>query len=119
METTETLSSAGQPAASAELVKQLRKESRQKFLDRIRDSLGSVVHQLAFSPAEAGIICGRSPTWAYRQIYAGKFRVLNAEDGRLQIPRSEIERYLGGAEKYAPQPKAKNGGEGNERAYKR
>jgi hypothetical protein len=91
----------------------LRKESRQKFLAKIRDSLESVSHQLAFSPAEAAIVCGRSPTWCYRKIYDGTFKVTNAEDGRLQIPRSEILRYLGGAEKYSPQPKAKIGGEGN------
>ena len=102
--------------SAEELEKQRRKQKRKEFLAGIRDSLGSVVHQMAFSPAEAGIICGRSPTWAYRQIYAGKFRVLNPEDGRLQIPRSEIERYLDGAEKYNPQPKAKNGGEGNGRS---
>jgi len=112
VQNTETLSSAGQPIASAEeLAKQRRKEKRKEFLAGIRDSLGSVVHQLAFSPAEAGIVCGRSPTWAYRRIYAGKFRVTNDEDGRLQIPRSEIERYLGGAEKYNPNRKhPKNGG---------
>src|SRR4029077_8927762 len=93
------------PLSAEELEKQRRKEKRKEFLAGIRDSLGSVVHQLAFSPAEAGIVCGRSPTWAYRRIYAGKFRVTNDEDGRLQIPRSEIERYLGGAEKYNPNPK--------------
>jgi len=99
------------PLSAEELEKQRRKEKRKEFLAGIRDSLGSVVHQLAFSPAEAGIVCGRSPTWAYRRIYAGKFRVTNDEDGRLQIPRSEIERYLGGAEKYNPNRKhPKNGG---------
>jgi hypothetical protein len=44
--------------------------------------------------------------------------VVNAEDGILQIPRSEIERYLGGAEKYDPQPKAKIGDGGNGRSQK-
>jgi len=110
VENTESLGiSAGQPKKSAELVKQLRKESRQKFLAGIRDSLGSVVHQLAFSPAEAAIICGKSPTWAYRKIYSGEFRVINAEDGRLSIPRAEIERYLGGAKKYNPEPRRRSG----------
>jgi hypothetical protein len=99
--------------SAEELEKQRRKEKRKEFLAGIRGRLGSVVHQLAFSPAEAAIACGKSPTWAYRQIYAGKFRVLNAEDGRLQIPRSEILHYLDGAEKYNPEPKhTKNGGEG-------
>ena len=110
MQDTETLGiSAGQSAVSAEeLTKQLRKETRQKFLDRIRGNLESISHQLAFSPAEAAICCGKSASWAYRLIYAGKLRVLNAEEGRLLIPRSEIERFLSGADKYAPQPKAKS-----------
>src|SRR5438093_11708991 len=115
----ESMESPCQTASAAPLSaeeKQRRKENRAKFLKGIRDSLGSVIHQMAFSPAEAGIVCGRSPTWAYRRIYAGKFRLTNDEDGRLQIPRSEIERYLGGAEKYNPAPKAKIGGEGNGRA---
>jgi hypothetical protein len=106
--------SVGQPTPSAELVKQLRKESRQKFLDKIRDRLESVVHQLTFSPAEAAIACGKSPTWAYRKIYSGEFRVISSDDGRLSIPRSELEHYMGGAEKYNPKPKpAKNGDAGN------
>ena len=119
MQDTETLSSTGQPIASAEETKQQRKEKRAKFLDRIRDSLGSVVHQMALSPTEAALACGRSPTWAYRKIYSGEFRVLNAEDGRLMIPRSEIERFLSRAEKYNPQPKAKIGGEANGNSQKR
>jgi len=110
---TETPSSTGQPIASAEeQEKQQRKQRRQKFLDKIRGSLGSVTHQIAFSPAEAAIACGKSPTWAYRKVYSGKFRVISS-DGRMLIPRSEIERYLGSAEKYDPQPKAKVGGGGN------
>jgi hypothetical protein len=113
---TETLGSAGQPAASAELVKQLRKENRQKFLDGIRARLGSVRHQEAFSPAEAGILHGKSPTWAYRKIYRGEWRVKSSDDGRILIPRSEIMRDLGDAQKYNPQPKAKIGGGGNGRS---
>jgi hypothetical protein len=111
VETTETLGSAGRPTLSAELVKQLRKESRQKFLDKIRDRLGSVVHQVALSPAEAAIACGKSPTWAYRKVYSGEFRVISS-NGRILIPRSEIEHFLAGAATYNPEPKAKIGGEG-------
>jgi hypothetical protein len=113
VENTETLCSTGQPPAAAEdSLKQQRKQRRQKFLDRIRGSLGSVVHQLALSPAEAAIACGKSPTWAYRKIYSGEFRVISSAS-RILIPRSEIERYLGGAAKYNPEPKhPKNGGEG-------
>jgi hypothetical protein len=98
--------------SAEELEKQRRKENRAKFLKGIKDSLGSVTHQLALSPAEAAIACGRSPTWAYRRVYSGEFRVISSA-GRILIPRSEIERYLGGAEKYNPEPKhAKGGGEG-------
>jgi uncharacterized protein YbbK (DUF523 family) len=116
VQTTDSLHSTGQPAASAELVKQLRKESRQKFLDKIRDSLDSVTHQLALTPTQAAIACSRSPTWGYRRVYDGTFKVINSEDGRLLIPRSEIERYLGSAEKYNPAPKAKIGGDENGRS---
>jgi hypothetical protein len=97
--------------SAGESEKQRRKESRQKFLAGIRGKLASVSHQLAFSPAETGVVCGKSPTWAYRKIYDGTFKVINAEDGRLLIPRAEVERFLGGAGKYDPQPKAKTGGE--------
>jgi hypothetical protein len=94
-----------------ELVKQLRKESRQKFLDKIRGSLGSRVHQLAFSPTEAALACGKSPAWCYRKVYSGEFRVISSK-GRMLIPRAEIEHFLTGVEKYNPEPKhaKKNGG---------
>jgi len=111
MQNSDVLCNTGQPIASAEEIeKRRRKQRRAKFLDRIRDSLGSVVHQLALSPAEAAIACGKSPTWAYRRIYDGTFRVTN-KGGRLLIPASEIAHFLAGASKYDPQPK--NGGGGN------
>jgi hypothetical protein len=98
MDNSDVRSSAGPPISSGgKLVKQWRKQRREKFLAGIRGKLESVSHQLAFSPAEAGIVCSKSPTWAYRKIYDGTFKVINAEDGRLLIPRSEIERFLGGA----------------------
>jgi hypothetical protein len=103
------------PGSAGELEKQRRKEKRKEFLAGIRDSLGSVVHQMALTPTEAAIACSRSPTWGYRRIYDGTFRVISS-GGRILIPRSEIERYLGGAEKYDPQPRAKIGGEGNGRS---
>ena len=104
------------PVSAEELEKIHRKQRREKFLKGIKDSLGSVTHQMALTPAEAAIACSRTPTWAYRKIYAGTFKVISS-GGRILIPRSEIERYLGGAEKYDPQPRAaKNGGEGNARS---
>ena len=117
MQDTETLSSTGQPIASAEeLEKQRRKENRAKFVKGIKDSLGSVIHQMALTPTEAAIACSRSPTWGYRKIYDGTFRVIRS-NGRILIPRAEIERFIARADKYDPQPK--NGGEGNGRFQKR
>jgi hypothetical protein len=103
------------PLSAEELEKQRQKQKRKEFLAGIRDSLGSVTHQMALSPAEAAIACSRTPTWAYRRIYDGTFKVISSS-GRILIPRSEIERYLGGAEKYNPKPKAKIGGGGNGRS---
>jgi hypothetical protein len=75
------------------------KERRKKRLARLRDSLGSIVHQMAFTPAQAAVVCSRTPTWAYRRIYNGTFKVIT-RGGRILIPRAEIERYLGSAKKY-------------------
>src|SRR5215813_12571404 len=58
----------------------------------------------AFSPAEFAALCGRSPTWAYRQIYAGRIKPI-AGCGRMLIPRSELERVLSSAAPYNPQPR--------------
>jgi hypothetical protein len=49
---------------------------------------------LASSPAEFARLFDRHPTWGYRRIYAGDIRVLR-QAGRMLIPRSEIERFLG------------------------
>jgi hypothetical protein len=45
------------------------------------------------TPAEFAAIFGRTYTWAYRQIYAGKVKVLS-NLGRIMIPKSEVERLL-------------------------
>jgi len=97
---------------SAEDIKQRRKEKRAQFLDKIRDSLGSVVQQLALTPTEAAIACSRSPTWGYRKIYDGTFKVISS-GGRLLIPRDEISRFIARADKYDPQPKNGGGENGN------
>jgi uncharacterized cupin superfamily protein len=111
VQNTETLSSTGQPIASAEESEKLkRKQSRQKFLDGIRASLGSRSHQLAFTVAQASVACGHSPTWGYRKVYSGEWRVTN-RNGRLLVPRAEIEHFLSGAATYNPE-----GGEGNGRS---
>jgi len=55
----------------------------------------------AFSPAEFAALCGRSPTWAYRQIYAGRLKPI-ADCGRLLIPRSELDSFLARKAEYNP-----------------
>jgi len=55
----------------------------------------------AFSPAEFAALCGRSPTWAYRQIYAGRIKPIT-DCGRLLIPRSEVESFLARKVEYNP-----------------
>jgi hypothetical protein len=57
--------------------------------------------RVAFSPAEFAALCGRSFTWAYRQICAGRIKPI-ADCGRLLIPRSEIEAFLARKAEYNP-----------------
>jgi hypothetical protein len=59
--------------------------------------------RVAYSPAEWAAANGRHPTWAYRQIYAGKVNVID-QFGRLLIPASEVSRVLGQAKPYDPKP---------------
>lgn len=55
----------------------------------------------AFSPAEFAALCGRSPTWAHRQIYAARLRPIT-DCGRLLIPRSEVDAFLARKVEYNP-----------------
>ncbi len=61
--------------------------------------------RLAFSPKEFAAALGKSPTYAYRQIYAGRIRPIS-DCGRMMISRSEIDRFLARASEYNPQGKA-------------
>ncbi|MEJ0000248.1 MAG: hypothetical protein WDO13_14425 [Verrucomicrobiota bacterium] len=45
----------------------------------------------AFTPGEFAALFGHEQTWAYRQIYAGKIRVITGH-GRMMIPKGEVER---------------------------
>ena len=65
----------------------------------------SLSERLGLSPKEFSEVNGKSPTWAYRQIYSGKVKVIS-DCGRLLIPRFEIERFLARASEYNPQRKA-------------
>lgn len=49
--------------------------------------------RVAFSPGEFATLFGKSQTWGYRQIYAGKVKAIT-EHGRILIPAAEVERIL-------------------------
>jgi len=55
----------------------------------------------AYSPAEFAALCGRSPTWGYRQIYAARIKPIS-DCGRLLIPRSEVDSFLARKAEYNP-----------------
>jgi len=53
----------------------------------------SLDNRLGYSPAEFASLFGRSPTWCYRQIYAGRLKPIS-DCGRLLVPRSEVDPFL-------------------------
>jgi len=55
------------------------------------------------TPAEFAALFGRTYTWAYRQIYAGKVKVLT-QFGRIMIPKSEVERLCATLDVYNGRP---------------
>jgi hypothetical protein len=52
--------------------------------------------RLTLSPCEFASLFGRSQTWGYRQIYAGKVKTIT-EYGRILIPAAEVDRILASA----------------------
>jgi hypothetical protein len=60
-----------------------------------------LTERLGYSPAEFAALFGRSPTWGYRQIYAGRVKPI-ADCGRIIIPRAEIESVLARRREYSP-----------------
>lgn len=59
----------------------------------------SSLQRVAYSPGEFAELFGKSQTWGYRQIYAGKVKAIT-EHGRILIPAAEVERILGKAAEY-------------------
>ena len=49
--------------------------------------------RVAWSPGEFASLFGKSQTWGYRQIYAGKVKA-TTEHGRILIPAAEVENIL-------------------------
>lgn len=64
------------------------------------------LQRVAFSPGEFASLFGKSQTWGYRQIYAGKVKAIT-EHGRILIPAKEVERLLASAGIYNGQEKPK------------
>lgn len=68
------------------------------------------MERVTFSPGEFAALFGKSQSWGYRQIYAGKVKTIT-EYGRILIPASEVEKILGTAGRYegmkAKPPKSK------------
>lgn len=62
--------------------------------------------KLVYTPAEFAAVFGKSQTWGYRQLYAGKVKAIT-EYGRTLIPKSEVERVLQEAGIYEGAKKAK------------
>ena len=93
MQDTDIQSNTASAISSAEEIKEQNKRKRLERIKKIRDSLGDAASRLAYSPSEAAIACGRTPTWGYRRIYDGTFRC-TSEGGRLMIPASEIAHFL-------------------------
>ena len=55
--------------------------------------------RVVLTPTEFAALFGRHYSWAYRQIYAGKVKVIS-KLGRMMIARSEVDRILGYQEIY-------------------
>lgn len=62
--------------------------------------------RVAFTPGEFAALFGKSQTWGYRQIYAGKVKVIT-EYGRTLIAAAEVDRLLASAGIYNGREKPK------------
>ena len=58
----------------------------------------ATIERIAITPKEFGARFGKSQTWAYRRIYAGKVKVIPGCRPQL-IPVTEVERFLATAAK--------------------
>ena len=60
-----------------------------------------LTQRLCYSVAEFAALFGRSPTWGYRQIYAGRVKPI-ADCGALLIPHTEVDSILARRREYNP-----------------
>lgn len=61
------------------------------------------MEKVTYTPSEFAAVFGKERTWAYRQLYAGKVKAIT-KLGQTQIPHSEVEKLLNGAERYRGAP---------------
>lgn len=76
-------------------------EQRAQTQSRVARKPIPITERVALSPAEFAALCGRSPTWAYRLIYAGRIKPIT-DCGRLLIPRTQLESFLARTAEYNP-----------------
>ena len=81
---------------------------RARTLSRVARELISLTERVASSPTQFAALFGRSPTWTYRQIYAGRIRPI-ADCGRLLIPHTEVEAILARCCEYNPAQEVSSG----------
>lgn len=62
-------------------------------------STSQVSGRHSYSPEEFASLHGKSKTWAYRLMYAGKIRVIKGA-GTIRIPLTEAERFCQNVEVY-------------------
>jgi hypothetical protein len=55
--------------------------------------MDSSPEKIVYTPAEFAKLFGKSQTWGYRQLYAGRVTAIT-QYGRTLIPASEVERIL-------------------------
>jgi hypothetical protein len=63
---------------------------KERLSDQTANSI-PISERAALTPAEFAALFGHEQSWGYRQIYAGKVRVIKGH-GRMMIPKGEIER---------------------------
>jgi hypothetical protein len=59
--------------------------------EQVKDKGVALSDRAAFTPSEFAALFGKSYVWGYRQIYAGKVKVIS-DMGRMLISREEVER---------------------------
>lgn len=67
--------------------------------EEAKDKGVAMSDRAAFTPGEFAALFGKHYTWGYRQIYAGKVKVIT-DMGRMLVPREEVERIRGGGATY-------------------